>query len=235
MIPSPVSAEIVASLGFDYLCIDMQHGLADYGELVAMLQSAAVFGPTPLVRVPISDYATAQRALDGGAEGIIFPYISNGADAARAVAACRYPPQGTRSYGPIRSRLHIGPDAAHANREVLCIVMIETREAIENLDDILDCDGVDAIYVGPTDLGLSLGGDEDALQTSISEILNTARQRGVPVGIHTSSGHEANGAIERGFLMATVTTDAATLTAAYSRELSAARGGEQVQKAGIYG
>lgn len=226
-IPSSFSAELVASLGPDYVCVDMQHGLTGISELVPMLQGIAVHGPTPLVRIPHRDLATAQRALDAGAQGVIVPLVQNARDAAEAVAACRYPPLGTRSFGPIRARLHLGTDTEQVNREVLCIVMIETAEGLANLDEILACPGVDAVYVGPADLALGLGarvGSESAIADALDRILSACRSRGVPAGIHAASGDGARRALEQGFMMATVTTDAALLSAVYQRELTVARG-----------
>lgn len=225
-IPSSFSAEIVANIGFDYVCIDMQHGLADFGDLVPMLQAVSITGPTPVVRIPVGDFATAQRALDAGAEGLIFPLISSVADAEAAVAACRYPPAGRRSYGPIRSRLHLGPDAAHADNEIACIVMIETRGAVEELERIVVCPGIDAVYVGPNDLALALGlpvgrrGPE--FETAIERVLSVCREHGIPAGFHATSGQAALEAIERGFAMATISTDAALLTAVYQAEFQVA-------------
>lgn len=226
-IPSSFSAELVASLGPDYVCIDMQHGLTSFSELVPMLQAIAIYGPTPLVRIPHGDLATAQRALDAGAQGLIIPLVQNARDAAEAAAVCRYPPLGTRSYGPIRSRLHLGTDTQQVNREVLCIAMIETAEGLENLDEIVGCPGVDAVYVGPADLALALGasvGSEDAIEAALDRILSACRRRDVPAGIHSASGDGARKALNRGFMMATVTTDAALLSAVYQQELAAARG-----------
>jgi 4-hydroxy-2-oxoheptanedioate aldolase len=228
-IPSSFSTEIVASLGFDYVCIDMQHGLADFGDLVPMLQAVATHA-TPVVRVPVADYATAQRALDAGAEALIFPLVSSRTDAEAAAASCRYPPLGARSYGPVRSRLHLGADVSHANAEVACIVMIETAGALDHLDDMLACPGVDAVYVGPNDLALALGLPSDAsdpaLDGALERILAACRAHGTPAGIHTRSGAAARAFVERGFAFATVTSDAAVLTAAYRTEQAAARDGE---------
>jgi 4-hydroxy-2-oxoheptanedioate aldolase len=227
-IPSSFSAEIVASAGFDYVCVDMQHGLADFGQLVPMLQAISVHGPTPLVRVPIGGLATAQRVIDAGAEGVIFPMISTRQEALAAVSACRYPPLGERSFGPIRSRMHLGADVDHANSEVACIVMIETERALANLDEIVGCPGLDAIYVGPNDLslalGLAIGSNDPVLDEAIDAILAVCRNHAVPAGFHAMTGLAGLRAIERGFTMATVATDAALLTAACLREFEAATG-----------
>ncbi len=245
-IPSSFSAELVAASGCDYVAVDMQHGLAGFSDLVAMVQAISLQKSTPIVRIPVGDFATAQRALDAGAEGIIVPYVGTREEALEAVAACRYPPLGRRSFGPIRSRLHLGSDSDRANEEILCIVMIETTEALENLDEILAIPGVDAAYVGPADLALNLGSSRGSgvydpandpvagqgdgpsnstqpLDRAISRILSACKAEGKPVGIHTRSGIDAADAIRRGFAFATVTTDAVLLAGAYGAEMEAAR------------
>lgn len=227
-IPNSYSAEIVAYASPDYVVVDMQHGLAAFSDLVPMLQAIAAHGPTPLVRIPQGDLATAQRALDAGAEGVIFPLVNSAADAAAAAAACRFPPLGTRSYGPVRARLHLGTDPELLNREVLCFVQVETVDAVETLNEILSCEGVDGVYVGPADLALSLSLPVGTRQQAVEEILDTivasCRAASLVPGIHTTSGEAARGALERGFLMATASTDAVLLSAAYQRELAMARG-----------
>lgn len=226
-IPDSYSAEIVAYASSDYVVVDMQHGLAAFSDLVQMLQAVAAHGPTPLVRIPHGDLATAQRALDAGAQGIIFPLINSAADAAAAVASCRFPPLGTRSYGPVRARLHLGADPEVLNREVLCLVQVETLEAMQALDEILSCVGVDGVYVGPADLALSLGlpvgTAQPAVEDALGTVVTSCRAAGLTPGIHTASGEAARGALERGFQMATVSSDAVLLLAAYQRELATAR------------
>jgi 4-hydroxy-2-oxoheptanedioate aldolase len=221
-IPSSFSAEIVASIGFDYVCVDLQHGLADFGDMLTMLQAIALHGPAPLVRIPYRDLGVAQRALDAGAEGLIFPLVDSVEDARAAVACCRYPPAGERSFGPIRSRLVLGPDPDHANAEIACIVMIETSRAVANLEAILDCPGVDAVYIGPNDLALALGlppgTDDPRLSEAIGSILKVCQSKGMPAGVHTSSAAAAARALQDGFAMATLSTDAAILAAAYGAE-----------------
>jgi 4-hydroxy-2-oxoheptanedioate aldolase len=223
-IASSFSAEIVASVGFDYVCVDLQHGLAAFSDLVPMLQAIAFHGPTPLVRVPFRDVGVAQRALDAGAEGLIFPLVNGSADARAAVDACRYPPIGQRSYGPIRARMHIGPDPDHANQEILCIAMVETAEAVDNLEAIVSCPGIDVIYVGPNDLALGLGlqpGTSDPrFRATMDLILKVCSAKGIPVGLHANSGAAAREALDRGFAMATIATDAVILTGAYRAEFA---------------
>src|SRR5664280_2262732 len=144
-IPSSVSAEIVASLGFEYICVDMQHGLMDFGGAVAMLQAISGYETTPIVRVPVGNYGVAQRVLDAGAEGVIFPMTNTAAETREAVAACRYAPAGKRSMGPVRSYLHLGEDTHNADAQVMCMVMIETVEALANLDEILSVPGLNGL------------------------------------------------------------------------------------------
>lgn len=228
-IANSYSAEIVAHARPDYVAIDMQHGLADFTDVVPMLQAIAVHGPTPIVRVPQGDHATAQRVLDAGAEGVIFPVVNSAEDASAAVATCRFPPGGARSYGPIRARMHLGLDPEIHNREVLCLVQVETVTAVEHLAEILAA-GVDGVYVGPNDLALSLGlpvsaRDDTAITEILDNVVAACRASELIPAIHTTSGGAARAALERGFRMATVTSDAALLANAYERELAGARGG----------
>lgn len=225
-VPDSFTAELVASIGFDYVCVDMQHGLADFGDLVPMLQAITAQGTTPVVRVPFHDDATAQRALDAGAEALIFPLVTSADDAAHAASMCRYPPAGARSYGPVRARLHLGADPAAVNAEVACIVMIETRAAINALGEILAVEGVDAVYIGPNDLALALGlplASEPLIGGAVTSVLETCLERGIPAGIHAPSGAAARRYLDAGFAFASIANDALILAAAYRAELMAAR------------
>ena len=150
-------AEEFALAGFDYVYIDQQHGLTSQDTLLEMLRAIARSSTTPLVRVAQNNAALIGQALDAGAEGIIVPMVNNAREAQQAVDACRYYPEGTRSWGPIRAKYGLGTDPATVNREVLCLVMIETAEALANVDEIVQTPGVDGIYLGPADLGISLG------------------------------------------------------------------------------
>ena len=150
-------AEEFALAEFDYIYIDQQHGLTSQDTMIEMLRAIARSSTTPLVRVAQNNAGLIGQALDAGAEGIIVPMVNNAAEAQLAVAACRYFPQGRRSWGPIRAKYGLGTDPAAVNREVLCLVMIETSEALANVDEIVQTPGVDGIYLGPADLGISLG------------------------------------------------------------------------------
>ena len=150
-------AEEFALAGFDYVYIDQQHGLTSQDTLLEMLRAIARSSTTPLVRVAQNNAALIGQALDAGAEGIIVPMVNNAREAQQAVDACRYYPEGRRSWGPIRAKYGLGTDPATVNRELLCLVMIETAEALANVDEIVQTPGVDGVYLGPADLGISLG------------------------------------------------------------------------------
>ena len=140
------TAEVMANLGFDWLCIDLQHGMIDYQDLTAMLPAISTTPTTPLVRVPWNEPYEIMKALDAGAYGVIVPMVNNRDEAERAASACRYPPDGMRSFGPIRAALYGGRGyAKEANSEIACIVMIETAEGIDNLEAIVTTPGVDGV------------------------------------------------------------------------------------------
>ncbi len=157
-IPSSFSAEIMAKQGWDSLTIDMQHGLIDYQAAVEMLTGISTTEVAPLVRVPWLDSGIIMKMLDAGSYGILCPMINNRRDAEELVSACRYPPRGHRSYGPIRALPYAGADyLEHADETIVVLALVETKEALNNLDDIMTVEGLDGVYVGPSDLSLSLG------------------------------------------------------------------------------
>lgn len=224
---SSISAEIASSAGYEYVCLDMQHGLMDYSDTVPMLQALTTGTATPLVRVPENQPSHIGKALDAGAMGIIIPMINTVAQCEAAVAACRYAPDGSRSYGPSRV---IGVEGAdyfqHANRDISCIPMIETVEAISNLDAILAVPGVDAIYVGPADLAISQGfapgTNEPEFLETLDSIVTACHRHGVVPGIHATPT-TAHDRLDRGFRMVTVTADLVALRAKFKDDLAFVR------------
>jgi 4-hydroxy-2-oxoheptanedioate aldolase len=231
---STAVAESVVDLGFDYVNIDMQHGFSDYADVVDLMRSMLPVGSGPgastiTCRVPWNEPGIIGRVLDAGVMGVIIPMVNTVEQAQRAVAACRYAPDGARSFGPIRASRVNGPDYnTTANERVACIPMIETVEALGNLDAILDVPGIDAVYVGPADLSLTLGlapqGDHD--EVSFNEVLTTivaaCDRRGIVAGIHANPEIAAK-RLEQGFRMVTVSSDLQALAEGARGALEAGR------------
>jgi 4-hydroxy-2-oxoheptanedioate aldolase len=229
VVPTALTAEMLSRAGFDYVCIDMQHGLADLADAFSMLQAIDLGTATPIVRVPWNEPAAIGRVLDAGALGVIVPMVNTRAEAQAAVKSCLYPPEGGRSAGPTRVGLRDGPDyMGTANERVSCIPMIETTEAVANLDDILSVDGVDRVYVGPSDLSVSLGlgpGNHDGeapFDDALAAIVEGCSRHGVVPGIHANS-ELGERRIEQGFAMVTVAVDFSMLRAAAEGALRAVR------------
>jgi 4-hydroxy-2-oxoheptanedioate aldolase len=229
-VPSSFSAEIFARAGFDWITVDMQHGIVDYQAAVTMLQAISITDTVPFVRVPWNEPGIIMKSLDAGAYGVIIPMINSRAEAEAAVAACRYAPRGVRSYGPVRAALYAGRDYfAHADDEVLCIAMVETAEAVGKLDDILSVPGVDAVYIGPSDLSVSLGlppaydHDDEKFAGAIERIVAACGKHNVVPGIHAGGPAVARKRIEQGFLMIEMCDDAGSLARSAAGDLKALR------------
>lgn len=219
-IPSTFSAETMAHQGWDSLTVDMQHGVIDYQMAVNMLTAISTTNTVPLVRVPWLDPGIIMKSLDAGAYGVICPMINSRSEAEKLVSYVRYAPKGTRSFGPIRALLYGGADyAQHANDTVIAFAMIETRQALENLDDILSVEGLDAIYVGPSDLSLTLGcmpkfdQEEKAVVEAINYITARARAHGVMAGIHNGTPEYAQRMVAKGYRFVTVSSDSRLMAA----------------------
>jgi 4-hydroxy-2-oxoheptanedioate aldolase len=220
------TAEVMARQGFDALCVDMQHGLTDMNDVWPMLQAISQTDTVPVVRVPWNDPATIMKALDLGAYGIIVPLINTAEDAAKAVAACRYPPVGMRSSGPVRAVHYGGADyLAKANDEIVVMAMIETKEGLANLDAICATKGLDAVYIGPADLSFALGlppgpDKTDAVHmATCDKIRDAAHKHGIKAVMHCASAAFAAGAVKRGFDMVMLTSDLNSMIAGARRQL----------------
>ena len=228
------SAELMANAGFDWLCVDLQHGLIDYGDLRNILPAISTTATTPIVRVAGNDPKQIMKVLDAGAMGVIVPLVNNRAEAAAAVAACRYPPEGSRSFGPIRAALYGGPGyAQEANDEIACIVMIETKKGIDNLEEIVATPGLGGVYIGPADLAYALGlpprGDTDdpTHMATVDRILAACKQHKVPAGIHTMGLDYTRRRLQAGFNFVTLGSDAGFMMQAAATDLAAARGSQK--------
>ena len=229
-IPSSFSAETMAHQGWDTLTIDMQHGMIDDAALVPMLQAISTTDTVPIVRVPWLEPGILMRALDAGAYGVICPMINTREDAQKLVAWTHYPPRGTRSFGPLRAVLYAGVDyVQHANDTIAVFAMIETAEALDNLDDILSVEGLDAIYIGPSDLSLALGCKptfddlEPKAFEAVEHILARAKAHGVVAGIHNGTPEAARKRIAKGFQFVTIGSDARLMADGARQVISAMR------------
>jgi 4-hydroxy-2-oxoheptanedioate aldolase len=230
--PTTHAAEIASRVGFDYVCVDMQHGVADYQIAVAMLQAIELGGKgTPIVRVPWNEPGSIGRMLDAGARGVIIPMCNSAEEAQAAVNAVKYPPTGARSFGPIMIGAREGAGYFdRANDITACIPMIETRAAVESIDDILSIDGVDAVYVGPADLSISYGfgpaysDDNGEYKAVLEHIVARCEAHGVVPGIHSTASLSADRRA-KGFRMQTISGDAMAVNVGSARDLKTAREG----------
>ena len=214
-IPSAVTAEMVARAGFDTVTVDLQHGLIDYQMALTMLQAVDGLGLPTLCRVPWNEPGIIMKALDAGFTGIICPMVNTRAEAERLAGSCRYAPAGHRSFGPTRAAQVHGADyGRRANDVITTFAMIETAEAMANLDAILEVAGIDGVYIGPGDLGLSLGHpatllpEAPAVREAIATIRTKAGAAGKLAAIHCGSTAMVREMLDGGFGLATLLTDA---------------------------
>jgi len=229
-IPSAYASEVACHTGVDAATVDCQHGMVGFSDAIAMFQAIGTTDAVPMVRPSANDPAQIMRFLDAGAYGVICPMISTAGQAAQLVAACRYPPVGTRSFGPARGALYGGPDYfERANEEILVLAMIETREALANLDAILATPGLDGVYVGPNDLAIELGHspksehDHPDVTGAVERIRAAVVSRGLLAGIFCSSGEAAQMRLRQGFHLVTPGNDAAVFRSAYAEHVRHAR------------
>lgn len=224
---STVIAETVGASGFDAVVVDLQHGASDVHNLMGFMQAISATEATPMVRLPGNVPEITMKSLDYGAYGVICPLVNNKEDAIRFVDATRYPPEGGRSFATARVFNYAGADyAKHANDTIIKLAMIETREGLENVEEIVNVDGLDGVFVGPTDLALTLGlapGPEHThaeLEEAISHILSKTKQAGKKAGIFCSGG--AGSAIRRdeGFDLVVATAELYILKKALAKEIA---------------
>ncbi len=228
-IAGTMTAEAMGRAGFDYVCVDNQHGVIDYAASVPMLQAIDLGSSTPVVRVPWNEPGIIGKMLDAGAMGVIVPMVNSAEEAEAAARSCRYAPAGARSYGPVRAGMRVDDYYASANDQVACIPMIETVQAIDALDDILAVPGVDAIYVGPADLSVTLGlppgnnDDEPTFVEALETIVAACNRHGVVPGMHTTVALTPR-RLEMGFRMLTATSDLLAMRTALAADAAATMG-----------
>jgi 4-hydroxy-2-oxoheptanedioate aldolase len=229
-IPSAFSAEVVACAGFDWVCIDTQHGLIGYDQMTTMIQALDARGVATLVRVEWNEPSPIMKALDTGAQGVIVPMVNSAAEALAATRACRYPPDGHRSWGPVRASLGDRSfDPTSANRNVVCILMVETAEAVDAVDEILAVPGVDGILIGPYDLSLSTTlsietpGDKPKDVEQISRVLDACERAGVAAAIYCAGPSDVHRRRAEGFRLLQLGSDLAFLSQAATAIVAEAR------------
>ena len=241
-IPNSFSAEVMAKQGWDSLTIDMQHGVVDYPNALQMLQAISTTETTPLARVNWNEPGQIMKILDAGCYGVICPMVSNKEQAERFVQACMYPPKGYRSFGPIRALMYAGADYGdHANEEILKIAMIETKEALDNLDEIMSTPGVDGIYIGPADLSLAIGeepgfdrAENTKAYSEILRILEHAKKNNIFTGIHNGTPEYAQKMIDKGFNFVTIGADQRALSAGAKAVVEKMKGSSKKEESKAY-
>ena len=240
-IANSFSAETMAHQGWDSLTIDLQHGVVDYQAMLPMLQAISTTATVPVVRVPWLEPGILMKSLDAGAYGVICPMVNTRQDAQNLVAWTHYAPRGTRSFGPVRALLYGGADYPdHANDTIVTFAMIETAKALDNLDEILSVEGLDAIYIGPSDLSLALGcrpvfdDVDDLAQQAIDHILERAKAHGVVAGIHNGTADGALARVAKGFQFVTVSSDARLMAARAQQVIAKMRAKDTPAGSGAY-
>jgi 4-hydroxy-2-oxoheptanedioate aldolase len=227
----PLIAEMAAKAGYDYVCVDLQHGLHTFDSALASLAHMAGGPAVPLVRAPLHQGWEIGRLLDAGALGVIVPMVNTPSDAESAVRACTYPPRGERSFGPLGAVTRFGPDYVRQSDAVTAVLpMIETTAALAAVDEIAAVPGVTGLYVGPADLASSMGfapaldTAEQSFDDALRLIAETCRRRGIVPGIHASAAL-AGKRYEQGFRLITVSSDHQPIAGAFGADLSLARSG----------
>jgi 4-hydroxy-2-oxoheptanedioate aldolase len=228
---SPAAAEVLATAGFDAVVADLQHGSTSLHELPQIVDAIERTDAVPFVRTAWNDPAELMRVLDLGVRGVICPMVGSGAEAAAFVRACRYPPKGTRSYGPIHGAHGVGHEQTRrANEDVLLFAMIETAEGFANLDEIAATAGLDGLFVGPADLSLALGlpsfadlADPEFVK-HLDEIGRAAERHGLVAGIHAPIVERAAAVAARGFGFVSCAVDTDLLREGAAAALRAVRG-----------
>lgn len=228
-LPSGFAAEIMANAGFDWVCVDTQHGMISESQMFQMFQGISSTDTVPLARVPRNEAGVIGKTLDAGAWGVIVPMVNSADEAEAAVRACRYAPRGHRSFGPLRANYYAGFDYfSRADEEVLCIVMVETEAAVERVDEIASVPGVDVIYVGPADLSVTLGlppapdQSDQSFTEALEKIVSACERHGVIPGI-AGNADTAPKRIDQGFRFVETASDAGLLALGAARALNQVR------------
>lgn len=232
---APIVAETIAREGFSAVTLDQQHGLYDMAATAAAIAAIRMTGSSPIVRVPLGDFAVASRVLDFGAEAVIAPMINTVEDARAFIAAAKYPPMGERSWGPHRATTLAGiPDQKvylrEANALTMTFAMIETRAALANIDAIAATEGIDALFVGPSDLsialtdGTTLDPHSQEVEAALEKVLAAAKKAGKIAGLYCANAERAMATAKRGFRFLAVGSDLAFLRAGTAAQVKGLKG-----------
>lgn len=241
MAASPITAEAMGWAGFDWLLVDMEHTPLDLATLTAMLQALSGTPTEAVVRVPWNDPVMVKRVMDAGARTLMFPFVQSAEEARRAVAATRYPPQGTRGVAAMHRASHFGtiPDyLGRANDQAAVIIQLETPEAVAALPEIATVKGVDAVFTGPGDLSAAMGhlggiGHAD-VQAALHAAVAEARRLGMPCGIVGGDAASVQGYIEAGFSYVAIASDLALMMNAARRAVADLRAEAAPQPGAAY-
>lgn len=211
-VESPMASEMMSSMGFDYFVIDTEHAPLDMLTAQTLMQAMRPgTKTTPIVRVWWNDLVQIKRALDIGAHGVLVPWVNNKEEAEMAIKATRYAPEGLRGCGPRRASMFDPDYLKTADKEILVAVQIETKEAVKNIEDICNVEGVDVTYIGPADLSAShshLGNQSHPdVQKAIDRVYDATKAAGLATGIHEASGSTIKARMDKGYNMVTLGND----------------------------
>ena len=228
----PACAEIFARAGFEWVCVDLEHGAIGIETMTDIFRTLDAFGCVPVARIPINDPVWIHRSLDAGARGLIVPMIKTAAEAGQAVSEAKYPPRGVRGYGYSRANMH-GMDFAEyiasANDEIAVIAQIEHKDAIANLEDILAVDGIDGAFIGPLDLSGSMGltgqMDHPDVKAALARFLKVCAEKGITPGMHVvrPRADAIADSVRQGYRMLALGLDNVMLDIGATEALKAAR------------
>ena len=224
--PSAFFAEIMSKKNFDSITIDLQHGLIDFRDALSMMQAMSGSKPTVLCRVPWLEPSIIMKLLDAGAMGIICPMINNAEQAKTFVGALKYAPEGFRSAGPLRASFLKDNYFEIANSEIISLAMIETSDGLENAREICSISGLDGIYIGPSDLGMSMGHGpgidwaDGPVKDAILHILEIAKSAGIKACLHCASTEYVEEMYQVGFDLCTLSSDVHIFSKALEKQLS---------------
>lgn len=228
MLPSPELAAAASYEGYEYIALDMQHGYIQMSDVIAMSRAVRSAGSSQVViRVPECRFTALGEVADAGADAVIVPLISSTEQAEECVQAVNYPPRGIRSWGPAADVIAGTPDPSDSSRRPELFLMIENRAGLDALEGICATEGVDGIYVGPSDLAFALGErpgrPSDEVEATIERIRRTVDSHGLIPGVHCSEGPEARQRAQQGFRFVTASLDIVAARRAFRRDLEEAR------------